>query len=269
VRLDGLRHRHDPSRLRRSRPARPGAQLDGRAELELSRRPSGIRGHEDPQEDRAEDDRVDSAARAPHRSRCDQPGGHPRPHRRGSLRLPQGRRQPGHAGVPPGPLAPRGQHPVERSPALGAQHHLAPAPAAPGADPGLGAAEQRPGPLRSQRRAAPASRLLRRLRPELQPDRARVEPRRRSGRARAEGGLPRPRALRGAAVVAARQADPHLGQDRALPQHRPVESPGRRALVPAQPGREPALAVDRPGGLVLLRRGGLQGRSARAGRRSG
>ena len=81
---------------------------------------------------------------------------------------------------------------------------------------------------RSLRRAA---RRLRLLRPELPPDRARVEPRREPGRVGAEGGLRRHRDVRLAALAPRRQADDRLGQDRALPEPGPVQPASTSALA--------------------------------------
>ena len=58
-----------------------------------------------------------------------------------------------------------------------------------------------------------------------------MEPRRGPGRARAEGGVHRRRAVRQPALDPRRQAEHRLGQDGALPHHRPVQPAGPRALV--------------------------------------
>ena len=67
--------------------------------------------------------------------------------------------------------------------------------------------------VRAVRAPARAARRLRLVRPELPPDRARVEPRGQPGRVGAEGGLRRPRPVRVAALAPGRQADDRLGQD--------------------------------------------------------
>ena len=77
---------------------------------------------------------------------------------------------------------------------------------------------------------------VRRLRPELPRGRARLEPRREpAGRAGAEGGLRRPRAVRQPALDARRQAEHRLGQDGAVPHHGPVQPAGHRARVAPEP----------------------------------
>ena len=117
-------------------------------------------------------------------------------------------------------------------------------------------------PRRSLRRAA---RRLRLLRPELPPDRARVEPRREPGREGAEGGLRRRRDVRQPALAARRQADDRLGQDRALPQPGPVQPAGRRRSPRCRASRSRASRSGRSrGDLVVLRRRAAQRRAPRA-----
>ena len=125
-----------------------------------------------------------------------------------------------------------------------------------------------PGPVAAQprsRRDVPEGQV-RELRPELQPGRAVVEPRREpAGREGTERALRRHGALRRPPLAAARQAEYRLGQDGAVPDHRPVQSPGSRSRLTAEPGGVPGRPLGATGGLVLLRRRALRGPSPRGG----
>ncbi len=66
-------------------------------------------------------------------------------------------------------------------------------------------------------------------------------------------------------LAAARQAEHRLGQDGAVPHHRPVQPPGSRSRLAAEPGGVSDRALGAAGGLVLLRRRAFRGPSPRGG----
>ncbi len=104
------------------------------------------------------------------------------------------------------------------------------------------------------------------LRPELHPERPGLEPRREPAerRVRAQGALLRHGALRQPALAPARQAEHRLGQDGALPHHRPVQSPGSRPRFADQPGGVPDRPLGASRGVVLLQRRAARGSPPRA-----
>jgi hypothetical protein len=175
----------------------------------------------------------------------------------------------------------RAAHGAERAVSPGGQPGDRRALSRPAASPAPGADDLRPhrdaprsaahpGPrhLPAQRRLdpGPRGRRVRRLRPELQPERPGVEPRGEpAGREGAEGALPGCGALRRTALPATGQADDRVGQDRDLPQPGSVQSPGREPRDLAEPRGVADRAVGAARHLLVLRRGSAGGRAARAG----
>ena len=210
-----------------------------------------------------------AAVEAAHRPRRDQrgPGHHLRPDRRRAL-LRQGlrlvdRQRQLHART----VEPRREHRSERQPRRRGRR-TSPLPLRPRWDRRATAASTCT--VSSCRRSGiwtgSTTSTLRGHRAELQRDRSRDAARGEPGRARAQGALRRHDGLRGAALAAARQAEHRVGQDGAVPHHRPVQSADARALDAAEPRGVAHRALVGARHLVVLRRGSARGRAPR-GRR--
>ena len=124
----------------------------------------------------------------------------------------------------------------------------------------------RAGPLHPEQQPAPRAdgAGLRPPRVQLPAGRARLEPRTEpAGHQGAQGGLRRHRGARQPPLGPLRPPEHRVGQDGALPHHRPVQPAGSRARVAGEPRGVAHRALRGAPGLLPVRRGTARGRARR------